>query len=74
MSDPLATATTQTPPAAADAPIAPTEFCDRCIAHAVARATLQGTALRFCGHHLRAHRPALEANPLIHLHVEDVKA
>lgn len=57
---------------AMDAPIGPGEFCDRCVGRAVARATLDGTPLRFCGHHLRSHRPALEANPRVFLHVEEV--
>lgn len=71
--------TTPTAPAAqaaiavADAPIGLTEFCDRCPGRAVARATVNGTTLRFCGHHLKPNRAALESNPAIILHVEDVK-
>lgn len=57
---------------AASAPIGFTEFCDRCVGRAVARATVNGTALRFCGHHLKPHRAALGSNPAIILHVEDV--
>jgi hypothetical protein len=36
--------------------------CDRCGAQAIARATLaSGSALLFCGHHLRAHEAGLRA-------------
>lgn len=60
--------------ARANAPIRPGTYCDQCrVARAYARAIVNGTALHFCGHHLRDHRQALEANPAILLHVEDVK-
>lgn len=58
-----------------DAPIGPNDYCDRCrVARAVTRATVKGTALYLCGNHTRAHRAALEADPSIFLHVEEVKA
>ena len=33
--------------------------CDRCGAQAFALAVVNGTRLKFCGHHFREHRPAL---------------
>lgn len=76
MTTPLTAPIKQAPSAAAvaaSAPIGLTEFCDRCPGRAVARATVNGTALRFCGHHLKPNRAALESNPAIILHVEAVK-
>ena len=37
----------------AQAPIAPTERCDKCGAQAKVRATLVNGELYFCGHHAR---------------------
>lgn len=60
--------------ARASAPIRPGVCCDRCrVARAYARAVVNGVALHFCGHHLRDHREALEADPAILLHVEAVR-
>lgn len=57
----------------ATAPISPGTYCDRCrVARAAARATRNGVALHFCGHHLQEHREALDADPAILVHVEDV--
>lgn len=54
-------------------PIKRGTYCDQCaVGHAVARATVNGVALHFCGHHFRQHRAALEANPSIVLHEEPV--
>lgn len=61
--------------AAASTPIRPGTYCDRCrVARACARAVVSGTALHFCGHHLREHREVLEADVTILLHVETVPA
>lgn len=58
--------------ATATAPLGPDDYCDACrVGHAVARATINGVGLRFCGHHLRRHRAALEANPAVTLHVPE---
>lgn len=58
--------------AIATAPLGPGDYCDACrVGHAVARATINGVGLHFCGHHLRRHRDALEGHPAVVLHVQD---
>jgi hypothetical protein len=52
----------------APGPLTAAERCDRCGARAYVRVILPSGELLFCGHHGRAHAPALMA---VAVHIQD---
>lgn len=57
--------------ASGPAPLLVTDRCDRCGAQAWLRATIVGAGeLLFCGHHAKAHMPALAGLTSAQLHSE----